>query len=222
MIKAVIFDLDGTLIDADIESAKEKVCTELQLMTDMSYSNLKGEIDTIHHTCNLTGVYDRNIWWEKVHPGLTPAQKQYLTNIYWEQIMATTAVKPHAHEVLHTLKEKKITLVLLTDYDGKSFSKKERITSLPIIQYFDLVVIAGEDTEKIKPCPEPYTYIMDRIRVSPEEVLMVGDKPDIDLAGADMLGINTLLIQGDYGHTWHLTTQTLKGVLTCIGNLNTQ
>ncbi|MGD2247808.1 MAG: HAD family hydrolase [Candidatus Methanofastidiosia archaeon] len=222
MIKAVIFDLDGTLIDANIESAKEKVCKELQLLIDRGYSNIKEEIDTIHHTCNLTGVYDRNKWWEKVHPGLALVQKQYLTNTYWEQIMATTTMKPHALEVLHELKEKKIILVLLTDYDGESFSKKERITPLPLIQYFDLVVIAGEDTKQIKPDPHVYTYIMAQIHVPPEEVLMVGDKPDIDLAGADMLGINTLLIQGDYGHNWHHTTQTLKGVLTCIENLNTQ
>ncbi len=165
-------------------------------MTGMDHSEIKEKIDIIHYICNITGVYDRNIWWEQVHPGLAPAQKQRLTTLYWEQIMATTTVKPHAHEVLTTLKEKKITLVLLTDFDGESFSKRDRIASLPIISCFDMIVVAGEDTEQIKPAVQPYMYIMTRLGVSPEEVLMVGDKPEVDLAGADLLDINTLLIQG--------------------------
>lgn len=221
MIKAVIFDLDGTLIDADVQSAKEKVCKELSSITDMGYPEIKEEIDSIHYTCNVTGVYDRNAWWEQVFPALTSAQKQNLTDIYWEQIMATTTVKPHALKVLQNLKEKNITLALLTDYDGESFSKKNRLNRLSITSYFDMVVIAGEDTEQVKPAPQPFIYIMTTLEISPEEVLMVGDKPEVDLVGAHFLGINTVLIEGDYGHCWHHTIQHLDEVLTYIENLNT-
>jgi FMN phosphatase YigB (HAD superfamily) len=219
MLKAVIFDLDGTLTNCDLELAKKTVSEELAALTGTGYEDVRKKMDTIHYQCNITSIYDRNVWWEHFDSGLPPYEKQRLTDLYWNCVVETTYVKAHAELLLKRLKEKGIILVLLTDYDGKSFSKRKRVDLLPLVSYFDLVVIAGDDTEETKPALEPFTFILDRLTVNPDEVLMVGDKPEVDLESAHTLGMKTLLVEGDYGDQWEHTVKDLLHVLDYIESL---
>ncbi len=216
MLKAVIFDLDGTLINSDLELAKRRVSEKLAHLTGNSLSVIREKMDRIHHDFNIKGVYDRNLWWDQFDSTIPLKEKQVLTNLYWKCVIETTHLSPHAEELLMTLKQKELALVLLTDYDGESFSKRERIEALTIISYFDLIVIAGEDTAETKPAATPYTYILDVLHVHPGEVLMVGDKPEVDLEGARALGIKTLLVKGSYGDNWENTAQNMRDVLTFV------
>ena len=45
-----------------------------------------------------------------------------------------------------------------------------------------------------KPAPEMYKIAMERLGVIPEEVLVVGDRPETDIAGAQALGCRTALV----------------------------
>ncbi len=218
MLKAVIFDLDGTLTDSNTHLAKKRVSKKITAITGVPYEKVWEKMEKIHYTCNLEGIYERNEWWEQFNLGLSHNQKQKLTTIYWKTIVETTTVKPYAEFLLKTLKDK-IKLVLLTDYDGESFSKRERIASLPIVPYFDLVVIAGEDTVECKPSLKPFVYILKTLDINPHETLMVGDKPEVDLAGAHALGMKTLLLHGDYGTRWEPSATDLKSVLQYIEQL---
>lgn len=218
MLKAVIFDLDGTLTDSDLYLAKKRVSEEIAAITAVPYEKVWEKMEKIHYTCNLEGVYERNDWWEQFNLGLSQNEKQQLTTLYWNTIVETTTVKPCAEQLLKTLKGK-VILVLLTDYDGESFSKRERISSLSIVPYFDLVVIAGEDTVECKPSLQPFVYILKALNMQPDETLMVGDKPEVDLAGADALGMKTLLLHGDYGTQWEHSVKDLTSVLQYIEEL---
>ncbi len=222
MLKAVIFDLDGTLTDCDTEGAKREVASLIAKLTGKPYNAVKAKLDDIHYTFNIKGIYDRNVWWGHIDPHLSDEEKQELTNVYWHHIVTTTSLKPFAELLLETLKQRGLTLVLLTDYDGESFSKRERINLLSIISFFDLVVIAGDDTAETKPSSEPYTYILETLHLAPHQVLMVGDKPEVDLEGARDLGMRTLLLESDYGDEWDHTVTDLPGVLTHIGQLTKQ
>ena len=215
MLKAVIFDLDGTLTKSDVYLAKKRVSEKVAAITAGSYQLIWETLEKVHYTCNLEGVYDRNKWWELVTPGLSHDEKRELTTLYWETIVETTVVVPYCEELLTFLK-KKVTLVLLTDYDGESYSKRERIASLDIIPFFDLIVIAGEDTKECKPSPQPFIHILKTLDINPHEALMVGDKPEVDLAGAAALGMKTLLLTGEYGDHWEPSVNDLKGVLHYI------
>ncbi|MBU7047168.1 MAG: HAD-IA family hydrolase [Theionarchaea archaeon] len=212
MIKAVIFDLDGTLTDCDVDLAKKRVSEELAELTGNPYEDIRKKVEDIHYQYNIESIYDRNMWWDQVNPHVPPQEKQRLTNVYWKHITETTRVKDYCEELLRALKDKGLLLVLLTDFDGESYSKKSRISSLSIIPLFDLIIISGEDTEKTKPSPEPFLHILALLKVAPEEVLMVGDKPQVDLQCADALGMKTLLVEGDYGNTWKNTVKDLRGV----------
>jgi putative hydrolase of the HAD superfamily len=221
MIRAVIFDLDGTLTDCDLELAKKKVSEELAIMTGSPYEAIRKKIEEIHYRSNVESIYERNKWWEQVDPTLSLQEKQRVTTLYWDCVVKTTYVKPYAMELLRALKERKVKLVSLTDYDGESYSKKERIRSLPIMAYFDMVVIAGDDTDEPKPSAQPYQHILRALKLPPSEVLMVGDKPEVDLEGARALGINTLLLEGDYGSMWEHSVADLEEILAYVEQLGT-
>ncbi|MBU7022804.1 MAG: HAD family hydrolase [Theionarchaea archaeon] len=218
MLKAVIFDLDGTLTDCNLELAKRRVCEQL-VDYGAGYEETAQRMEEIHHRFNIEGVYDRNRWWEAFEIDLTVSQKQYLTNLYWDCVTSTTYVKPYAESLLDSLRTR-VLLVLLTDFDGESHSKRKRISSLPFLHYFDLIVIAGEDTEQVKPSPQPYCYILEKLDLLPETVLMVGDKPQVDLEGARALGLLTLLVEGEYG-SWDPQVSSLEEARSYIETLLT-
>ncbi|MGC1122044.1 MAG: HAD family hydrolase [Candidatus Methanofastidiosia archaeon] len=218
MLKAVIFDLDGTLTDCDLELAKKRVCEQL-VAYGAGYEETAHRMEEIHYRFNIEGVYDRNRWWEEFDIDLKLSQKQHLTNLYWDCVTSTTYIKPYAESLLASLKTR-VLLALLTDYDGESHSKRKRISSLPLLHYFDLIVIAGEDTEQLKPSPQPYCYILEKLNLPPETVLMVGDKPQVDLEGAQALGLLTLLIEGEYGQ-WDPHVSSLEEAHSFIETLLT-
>jgi putative hydrolase of the HAD superfamily len=219
MITTVIFDLDGTLTDCDLELAKTRTAQALSSMTGQPYEAVLTRMDHIHYRCNVESIYDRNVWWDEFAGVLSPEEKQRLTDIYWNHVMKTTMIKPHAEHMLSELKKRGLQLVLLTDFDGQSFSKRKRIQNLPIIDYFDLVVIAGDDTPETKPSPQPYNLILHILDAEPRQVLMIGDKPSVDLSGARSLGMHTLLLVGDYGEAWENTIDDLRQVLPFVQSL---
>lgn len=216
MLRAVIFDLDGTLTDCDLALAKKRVCEEL-VAYGAGYVEAVRRMEEIHYRFNIEGVYDRNRWWEEFGVDLELSQKQRLTDLYWDSVTSTTCIKPHAESLLASLSPS-VRLALLTDYDGESHSKRRRISSLPLLRYFDLIVIAGEDTEQCKPFPQPYCLILEKLNLQPEEVLMVGDKPQVDLEGAQVLGLPTLLVEGEYGQ-WDPQVSSLEEAHSFIGAL---
>ncbi|MBU7030917.1 MAG: HAD family hydrolase [Theionarchaea archaeon] len=219
MLTTVIFDLDGTLTDCDLTLAKHRVSRTLSAIMGQPYEIVLPRMNHIHYIYNIEGVYDRNEWWDGFCTTLPPSEKQALTDLYWKSVMETTRIKPHAEDVLATLKEMGMCLVLLTDFDGKSFSKQKRLDMLPIMEYFDLTVIAGDDTQEVKPSLEPFQYILTQLQIDPSQALMIGDKPSVDLSGADSMGMHTLLLVGDYGDEWKNSIHDLREILPFVRSL---
>jgi 4-nitrophenyl phosphatase len=61
------------------------------------------------------------------------------------------------------------------------------IAALEAASYVNAIV-AG------KPAPEMYQIALERLNAKPEEVLVVGDRPETDIAGAQALGCRTALV----------------------------
>jgi len=59
-----------------------------------------------------------------------------------------------------------------------------------------IAVAAGVEPVFIgKPNPVLYEIAMDRLGVGPADCVMIGDRPDTDIAGAQALGIRTALVR---------------------------
>jgi len=180
-IKAVLFDLDGVLIDSldawwlalnealrryGFEEIDKKEFIERYWGNDL-YSNLD--------RANLP-----------LEVGLT-CSKLYMN--YIDMIR----LHPSAIEILESMEEIKKGLITNTPRDCTEMVLKR----FDLEKYFD-VVITGDDVSRGKPDPEIIVKACDHLNVKPQEVVVIGDT-DNDLkaarsAGCSVIGIG---LEGD-------------------------
>ncbi len=191
MIKAVIFDLDNTLID--FMKMKRVSCDAA--ITAMIEAGL--EIDKHEAMKLLFELYDK-IGME--HPlifqeFLTQVQGRIDYGILASGIVAYRKTQPSVvnpyPEVVPTLiklKEKGIKLAIVSD--APPIKAWIRLVELGIKDFFD-VVVTLENEEHRKPSSVPFDKALKTLGLRPEECLMVGDREEKDIAGAKALGMNT-------------------------------
>lgn len=207
-IKAVIFDLDETLIDAhkglknSHEAVAEKLCEYLPCKEGgLKKKSILKNLKEVDDQMNFERKYDRDSWWPKfiVKLGfdteLDRAQIEELTRVYWKNYAEAAVPYPDAGPILRYLQEKGYQLGLITDFDGPKISKRDRIYPLDIADFFEAIVVGGEDTPKPKPDPKPFELVASKLEVEPGECVMVGDKPFTDIDGANSVGMKTILVK---------------------------
>jgi len=203
-VKAVIFDLGETLIDAQksIRKAHAKITQMINYHFKRKKLNLKEsqilrEIRSFEEKMNLEGKHDRDKWWQMIVNNLgmnlvlPRAFIRRLTKTYWH--VYTGSSKPYRDTLstLRYLKKKGLLLGLLSDTDSLKGMKTLRINKLPFKHFFNVIAIAGEDTAEMKPSPEPCELIARKLGVTTSECVFVGDKPLTDIKGAKTAGMKT-------------------------------
>ena len=103
---------------------------------------------------------------------------------------------PHVRSTLSWLLRQGLLLAILSDAPARQAWL--RLTSLGLVHFFD-TVITFEDTGYRKPHAAPFLKVLDRLEMIPEEVIMVGDWMERDIAGAALLNIPTAYAR--YGDT---------------------
>ena len=215
-IKAVLFDLDETLIDvskslnaAHLAVAKNLKKFVIKKEMKMTLETLLEKIKIIDDSMNLVLEYDRDKWWQvlldklNIEYILAPEYKKNLTDKYWTSY--TASVKPYSDAIatLKYLKAKGYLLGLITDTDGTPNIKKARIKKLALSKMFDVIIVAGEDTLNTKPNPEPYLKAARMLNVSSNECVYIGDKPFTDIKGALRARMKAILV---CRRTWNIRT----------------
>jgi len=207
-IRAVLFDLDETLIDdfPGLERAHRAVARRLRDYLrgrgmEVNEDELFNRITQLDDKMNLQRRYIRNDWWplllEKmnVKAELPPELLDELTWIYWKTFADNSRPYPDTKPTLEYLKGKGYQLGIVTDTDGTRGIKEMRLKQLDFIKNFDVVIISGEDTARTKPDPEPFLLAAERLGVRPEECVFVGDKPFTDIDGGRAAGMKTVLLK---------------------------
>ena len=118
-----------------------------------------------------------------------------VTLLYWKAYVAASPPYHDAEYTLRTLGKRGYRLALVTDTDGRPGMKRKRVRALPFYDLFETVVVAGEDSPKIKPSKTPFILVAKRLRVSPKKCLYVGDNPKADVKGARAVRMQTILVK---------------------------
>ncbi len=191
MIKAVIFDLDNTLID--FMRMKRVSCeAAVSAMIDAGLDVKKEKaMKIIFKLYDVHGLEEGKIF-QKFLKKLT-GDVDY--RILASGIVAYRRVKsgflepfPHTSYVLLKLKDKGKKLAIVTD--APRLKAWLRLAAMKIGDFFD-VVVTFEDTKKHKPNNLPFEAALNKLKLKPEECLMVGDWPERDIKGAKKLGMKT-------------------------------
>ena len=181
--EAVIFDLDGTLLDTkeiiikSYEHVFSKFLPNIKL-TQKEYLSFIGP--TLEQTFSK---YTKD---EKVLKNLIEQYRTFNVTLHDKGVMMFDGVK----ETLEYLRSKKISLAIVS-----SKSKKMVIKGLDqheLTKYFDLI-IGSDDCKNHKPDKEPLIKALDLLNVSSNNALYVGDHPN-DILCAKNADVSSCLV----------------------------
>ncbi|MFH1820905.1 MAG: HAD-IIIA family hydrolase [Methanobacteriota archaeon] len=207
-IKAVLFDLDETLIDdfVGLEAAHRAVAKRLDSYlrdcgVKVGEEEIFAKVTKLDDKMNFERKYIRNDWWLLllaelgIKVELPQNLLDELTLLYWKTFAENTEPYPDTEQTLDYLKKKGYKLGIITDTDGTKGIKKMRLDQLAIVKVFDVVIVSGEDTPRTKPDPKPYLLAAGSLGVKPNECVFVGDKPFTDIDGGNAAGMKTILLK---------------------------
>lgn len=177
MIKAVIFDLDQTLIDSkDAHLAAMVDGLEREgWPTKITWIYGLTADDILKH--NFKNMPDEII--EKIVLHKKRVLKNYLDKI---------KILPGAIELLRFLKEKGVKLILITNNTHKEIN--ELLEAVGMKNYFDDIV--GKEDAEPKPSPHPIIKAMRDINPPLEETIYIGDS-DTDIEAAKAAGLRIMV-----------------------------
>jgi HAD superfamily hydrolase (TIGR02253 family) len=190
MIKAILLDIDNTLID--FMKMKKKSCEAAVEAMISAGLKMKEEdaIKDIYEIYNKRGMEYRDVF-EKI---IKKSNGKLDYKILASGVLAYRKVKenylvPYSGviPVLTSLK-KKYKLGIVSD--APSMKAWMRLIAMKIDGLFD-VVITKSDVKKQKNSPTPFNSALKQLNMKPEEVLMVGDRIERDILTPKKLGIKT-------------------------------
>jgi HAD superfamily hydrolase (TIGR02253 family) len=204
MIKAVIFDLDNTLVDfiamkeAAIEAA---VLAMIDAGLKMPREEAKRKIFKIY---DEEGIEDQKVFdkFFKKEFGIIDHRIHAAGIIGYRRARgAATVLYPHVQLTLMELVKRGLKLAVVSD--APRLQAWLRLCQLNLHHIFD-AVITFEDTHKKKPDPEPFKRALEQLNIKADEAIMVGDWAERDIVGAKPLGIKTVFARyGDRFNTKH-------------------
>ena len=205
-IKAIFFDFDNTLVSFEEVSVKalEIVARNILNYVKEKYPNINLNWNELFRSLLETsrkldekGIYDRRVWWEEVLNRYNiKAERKNLyewTQIYWS-IAGNNQPYEDALDIIEYLKRKGFKLGIITNSDGEWGNKRQRLNKFPLISYFDVIVIGGENNIKPKPNPQPFIVACEKLNLPVNSCLMIGDDPTKDCLAAKNAGLYSILI----------------------------
>ena len=183
MIRALIFDFDGTLSNRQ-ENAYEVFnfylrkfypdLTEIEfeaLLQDMMMYDCNGSIPVKMRMGPFMNKYGKD---------LPEDFLDVFIPFYYDHMFEFCDLKKETREVLEKL-QGRYKMAILSN--GDSRSQHSKISKVDIEKYFDEVIVSG-DIGIHKPDKRIFEYVADKLGVKVEECLMIGDVFSSDILGA--------------------------------------
>lgn len=195
-IKNIIFDLDNTLVYADL--AYEKALNAIGLSTsDTEYLEarkfIKNRLPTGHVVSRNRLHYIKRIL--EVRGEFSATQALKLMETYEKVLfseMRDQVKKLKRAQFFAKLKKKKFRMAILTNENLRTQLVKLKAID-PQNEFFTHMLVS-EEVGYEKPDPRLYHEIFRHTKFKLEETIMVGDDIDADINGAKAVGLKTVLV----------------------------
>lgn len=190
-MKAVLFDLDNTLIDfMRMKRHASNAAARAMIKAGLAIDEKSAE-DELFEFYLMDGIEGDTVFShfiEKHNGGMNDRILAAGINAYRKA--KQEYLKPYLSvpKVLNALKEKGLKIGIVTD--APRLKAYIRLDAMGIADIFDIVV-GFEDTGKQKPHSMPFKKALEQIGFAPDDVLFVGDWIERDIVGAKMVGMKT-------------------------------
>jgi HAD superfamily hydrolase (TIGR01509 family) len=190
-MRAVIFDLDGTLVDTVYGHT-------LAWQRVLADAGMPVEGWKVHRLIGMSGGLLTQAAGHEIGRPLSEGEAEQLQarhGIVYKDLMPERRPLPGATDLLRYLRAEKIRHGIATSGRRADATKSLDALDLPT----DMIVVDRNDVERAKPEPDLFLACQERLGVSPEECYVVGDAVWDLLAArrAAMLGVG--LLSGGYG-----------------------
>lgn len=217
-IRAVVFDLDNTLVDF-MAMKRQAVDAAIGAMMDaglaLTFDQVKTHIDSIYQ--------EQGIEYQQVFDRLLTDVLGYVDpRIISAGIIAyrrarEAALKPYPHVTATLMQLNRMGIKLAVLSDAPTREAWLRLCFINYHHFFD-VVVTFDDTGERKPSPKPFQTALSRLGVDAHEAIMVGDWAERDMVGAQNVGMKTAFAK--YGDSFgNQNTDAVDFVLNDIKQL---
>ena len=199
MIKAIIFDLDNTLLDFMKMKSSSINAAVLGMISAGMQIDKEKSINEIYNIYETKGYEHQEVLNEFIVNNTNQINYKYLAAGIVEYKKAKEKSLNLYDDVIPTLDTLiSMDLKLGIVSDAPSREAWIRLYTLKLHDKFKEVVTFN-DTGVYKPAKEPFIRIADKLNVELSECMMVGDWPDRDIKGASQVGMKTAFAK--YGST---------------------
>ena len=185
MIKAVIFDMDGILIDTEKwlniywQQAAKEAGFEVTREDGLAIRSLAGKYAGPY----LRGIFGDSFDYEAIRERRKELMREHIAKYGIEK-------KPGVDDILSYLAEKNIKRAVATATDPER--TKQYLTQIGIYDKFDKIVSATT-VENGKPQPDVYLYACEQIGEKPEDCIAVEDSPN-GILSAYRAGLSVVMV----------------------------
>lgn len=187
-IKAVLFDIDGTLINSELA---------LYYLFKDGLRKFKEDHKSKTEILKPVGSTSK-VWIKKLVPSISQQKlenmRRWVAESYARHYMLRFA-SPIAHStsVIKKLKKNNIKVAIVTNQ-----TKKQAVVSFKIIKFSDFdTVITADMVKRAKPYPDSLKLALKKLKLKKDEVIFIGDTKN-DLKAGNAVGIKTYLLQHKY------------------------
>ena len=186
-MRAILFDLDGTLLnrDATLRAFCKAQCEKFQLpMTIDQYVERMVKLDE-------NGYVRKEIVYAQLanENDFSKELEQLLFEDYMNHFQDFSVPFEGLHETLEELKQQQLMLGLITN--GRHVGQLASIKALDIEAYFDVILIS-ESEGLAKPEAAIFERALSLLHVMAHESCYVGDHPINDIEAARNVGLKTI------------------------------
>ena len=233
-LKAILFDLDDTLLDWSgfkqdwatfevdyLRRVFDYVCDDIHPLGDLNafvaeFRNRTREAWRSGRG-NLVAPHLGSLLVETAVLMGAPADRldaRRCLEIYgWGAVPGTTAF-PEAVEMLKLFQENGVKTGIITNAYQPMWLRDVEMKELGLLDYFPTCRVSAADVGYLKPHPAIFEGALQCLGTRPEETVFVGDNPIADIAGAQAAGLQAIL------RVAHPVPPMLSGLIIPDGAIN--
>jgi HAD superfamily hydrolase (TIGR01549 family) len=201
-IRALIFDVDGTLYRRDLLQRK--------LLFQFAKAHITKPLEALRIFRALHS-YRRGL--EKLRTARQPLEDIYRdqtdfacadTGFKREFIVECVEIwmRQYPSSVLNQCLDQQLVPLLAAARDRglrlgvfSDYPAEEKLEAMGLNSYFDVIVCSGDpEVKRLKPDPRGLVVAMEKLGASKNQAVYIGDRPEIDAAAAGRLGVRCFIL----------------------------